>query len=321
MSASSDAARHVVRRSTDLGALETSHPTELRAEIAAVLAPFETKGALPGENAREVLIGKLAALMMDSKHVDEVFGDDDVLHRILTDALADFDRELTREKKPRAATPAPPAVKAAKPATRVSLADEGFAFPLFEGTRAEARLDPAGPCAACSTAAPTLFEGHCYACFREGIAASTRETERGTVSPEEAEEGLTQGAYAEASEIKGMDVVKGAEDPDGTWYRFRFPTEGLQELLRTPAFVSNQTPTWLLHCGAPMVFVGTLDEARIAKLCEKRKSSPVQLFASMLEVDEDDAEELVEDTASQSITAYAFRCSKCDKLRGNWDRK
>jgi len=299
--------------------LETNDPDALRAELTEALSVFETSRALPREEARGEVIAELGELMIDSPHVEEVFADDELLHRVIAAALLDFARSLARAPR-RTEEDVAALFAAVKPTKRVTLADEGFEFPLFEGTRSDAILDERGPCKACRAEAPTRFEAHCYTCFREGLALATRDTERGMVRPEDAEAGLTHGTYAEPKDVEGLDVVLAEEDDDGHWYRFKFARAGLEELIRTPDYHSAQGSSWLFCCGQPMVFLGTVDDTLLTSLAADGQKTSTEVLSALLGIDDDAAEEVLDDALSQRISVYAFRCRACSKKRAYSDR-
>ncbi len=230
---SEQAAHAILRRLRAGEGIDTTRPDALVAEMEALLDAYEAelaavvdevyaagsgsaapwaeverralaRGAPLGEAALPRLEASLAALLLASEHVDEIFLDDDALARVVRAALLDYLPAIAAsvlERRPPAATasatatprlvPAP--APASTPARRTTLADEGFPFPLFEAPRADACLDPAGPCAICKAPAEPRFNGACYACFRAGRARLTMGTELGMVRPEDADAGLTHG--------------------------------------------------------------------------------------------------------------------------------
>ncbi len=318
--AAEDAAFNMVRRGLELGVLETSEPDGLRAEIAAALAPFEEEDSLPPENKRRELIERLGELMIESPHVTEVFADDAMLHRVVAAALFDYARRLERNARDARADGVLPLRPRAKAPRRVTLAEEGFAFPLFAGTRGDAVLDEAGLCRACRVSAPTRFEGHCYDCFRKGLAEATRDTEHGMVRPEDAAQGLTHGKPAGEEKLVGLEVVTVDDGEGGAWWRVRLEREGLEDLLRTPDYRSAQGSSWLVCCRRPMMFLGALDEAVLEELGERDEKTSEEVLASMLGIDEDEAEEKLDEVLRHRVSAYGFRCSTCERERAYTER-
>jgi Uncharacterised protein family (UPF0167) len=216
--------------------------------------------------------------------------------------------EASRAREP-AAPPAP-----------LTLAEEGFPFPLFEGPRTDASLDPAGPCSICGKSADPRFNKACHACFRAGKAPLTMGTELGMVRPEDAAAGLTHGLPAGVVPRGAIGGEEEAGEEEGEpWVRFRVASDHLVELTRTPRYTTWQGASWLFCCHAPMIFTGSLD-ARALEALRGEGQTLEQVVSSLLDEALAEDFELTERLLRGSISMYAFRCPRCGRRRAHWDQ-
>jgi uncharacterized protein CbrC (UPF0167 family) len=310
------AAQAILRRLSADQRIETARPEALVRELEEALAPYEraleaivasvlgtatslataqaelerralAEGVPLDEEALPELLAKLCALLLASANVDELFVDDAGLSRVVRAALLDFLPAVASKERAKLAAafvrPRELRPEAPKPS---SIADDGYAFPLFEGPLDSAVVDDAGPCASCAAPSDVLFEAVCYACFRAGKAvAHVMETELGTVR---------------------ADAVEGAP-------------EGAQELLRTPPYETWQGTRWLFCCHAPMIFVGAMSQALLDRLREQEQTQE-EVIAKLLQVDAREAHRRTSEVLKGRIGMYVFRCAACEKLRAHWDR-
>jgi uncharacterized protein CbrC (UPF0167 family) len=310
------AAQAILRRLSADQRIETAHPAALVREIEEALAPYEraldaivasvletaaslataqaeldrralAEGVPLDEEALPELLAKLCALLLASANVDELFVDDAELSRVVRAALLDYLPAVASKERAKLAAalvkPRELRPEAPKPS---SIADDGYAFPLFEGPLDSAVVDEAGPCAFCAAPSDVRFEDACYACFRAGRAvAHAVETELGPVRA-----GAAEGA------------PKGAE-----------------ELLRTPAYETWQGARWLFCCERPMIFVGAMSQAMLDRLREQEQTQE-EVIAKLLQVDAREAHRRTSEVLKGRIGMYVFRCAACEKRRAHWDR-
>lgn len=312
----------------ELAAILEQHAARWQALVSELLASGPTaRHALSehaaarqiprGDEAERTLGERLCSALLESPHVDELYADDATLQRIVAAALMDFVRGVEEgafeglRAPDSAASGGPPAI---------SLAEAGYAFPLFEGPRDDAVVDGAGPCRHCGSDAELRFEGVCYACFRAGHAARSVDTELGMVRPEDAKAGITHGVPAElVTDPRGAAPVA-AEST----MRFAVDAALLGELTRTPAYDCRQGEAWLFCCGAPMIFTGRLcaepgDRCpALDALCQRLRLTREAVVAALLEIDE--AADVLEQLMLNRIDLYAFRCPRCGRRRAYGDR-
>jgi uncharacterized protein CbrC (UPF0167 family) len=200
--------------------VELGDPEALANEIAALLESYERRLLKPSQELTASLASDLCTLVLESDNVDEIFADDAQLARLVNATLMDFTDALAR--RPASPSTAPRVIAAPK---KITIADEGFPFALFEGTLEDAVNDREGVCSVCGKVETVRFNNACYACFSEGKAPRAFDTERGAVV-----------------------------DP-----------EAANELSRTPQYSTWQGESWLVCCKRPMVFTGAPDPAIDAK--------------------------------------------------------
>jgi hypothetical protein len=319
------AAQAILRRLSADQRIETAQPDALVREIEAALAPYEraldaivasviatstslataqaeldrralAEGVPLDEEALPELLAKLCALMLASANVDELFVDDADLSKVVRAALLDFLPTVASQERAKlaAAFVRPRELRPEAPKV-ASIADDGYAFPLFEGPLDNAVVDDAGPCAFCGTASEVLFEAACFACFRAGKAtAHVMETELGPVR------------------------AGGAGGAGGTGSVESAP-EGAEELLRTPAYETWQGARWLFCCQRPMIFVGAMSQALLDRLREQEQTQE-EVIAKLLQVDAREAHRRTSEVLKGRIGMYVFRCAACEKRRAHWDR-
>jgi uncharacterized protein CbrC (UPF0167 family) len=187
-------------------------------EIASLLESYERRLLKPSAELIASLAEDLCTLVLESENVDEIFADDAQLARLVNATLMDFTDAIAR----RPASAAPRVVATPK---KITMAGEGFEFPLFEGTLEEAVNDREGVCSVCNKQENVRFNGACYACFSAGKAPRNA-----TVEP------------------------RGDVDSDAA-----------NELSRTPEYSTWQGESWLVCCKRPMIFTGAPDAAIDAK--------------------------------------------------------
>ncbi len=328
MSDADQTGREIVRLLGVTDAIETAQPEALAAELRALLdVHVQTLDAITDDAmrggktlqemrvkreraARKAKLGgeaglatSIAAALLASEAVDEVYADDATLERQISLALVPFLAMLEESAlaRMRGAVPrtAPPPVP-----RRATLATEGFAFPLFDAPREDASLDPRGACRACGQIADTRFEGACYACFRAGTAPAAIDTEYGLVTIEDARRGRTGGVPRDAIQA-GVAIAEEWDDGAETWARVACAVDDLVELTRTPKYSTWQGESWLFHCGRPMIFAGSV------------KDAPPATLAEMLDVATDDR--IVERILDGKASGYAFRCQVCGRRRAHHD--
>lgn len=314
------AAQAILRRLEAKKSIETQRPEELVREMIDALDPYEHTidaiatsvlatatslamaqnalerralgaGAPLDEEGLPALLARISALLLASDNVEELFVDDAELSRIVRAALLDYLPSVAsraRAKlaaafvKPRATLP-----PSQKPE---SIADDGYAFPLFEGPLGSAAVDDAGPCAFCGAPSEVRFAEACYACFRAGKAtAHVMDTELGAV--------------------RAGEVAEGARQVD---------TAALEELLRTPKYETWQGERWLFCCKRPMVFIGPMREPLLERLRESEQTQE-EVVAKLLQLEAREAHKRTAEVLKGKIAMYVFRCASCKKHRAHWD--
>jgi uncharacterized protein CbrC (UPF0167 family) len=97
----------------------------------------------------------------------------------------------------------------------------------------------------------------CTECLRSGRVAMTKDTELGMVRWQDARDGSTHG-------LPGFSSAEWETPPpdEEGWVRVRVASAVLDELVRTPGYVTIQGERWLFCCKAPMVYLG-------ARSCER----------------------------------------------------
>jgi uncharacterized protein CbrC (UPF0167 family) len=190
--------------------IELGDPEPLANEIASLLESYERRLLKPSPEVLAAVASDLCALVLESENVEEIFADDAQLARLVNATLMDFTDALARN-------PASPTSRIAGPPKKVTLADEGFPFPLFEGTLEDTVNDRDGLCRVCNKIAEVRFNDACYACFSAGKAPRVVDTELGMLARDETE-----------------------------W----------EELHRTPQYSTWQGERWLFCCKRPMIFTG-----------------------------------------------------------------
>jgi uncharacterized protein CbrC (UPF0167 family) len=252
--------------------VELGDPEPLANEIAALLESYERRLLKPSPELTASLATDLCTLVLESDNVDEIFADDAQLARLVNATLMDFTDALARR-------PASPASRVVAAPKKVTIADDGFEFALFEGSLDEAVDDREGLCAVCNKLETTRFNNACYACFSSGKAPRTADTELGMVVPGK------------------PDTFGGDID-----------LEAAKELSRTPQYSTWQGESWLICCKRPMIFTGAPDLSTDAKT-----------LATMLGTNEADAATKIEQLQRDAISVYGFRCTVCSKRRAHWD--
>jgi hypothetical protein len=188
-------------------------------EIAALLESYERRLLKPSAELIASLAEDLCTLVLESENVDEIFADDAQLARLVNATLMDFTDAIAR--RPASAAPRP----VSSVPKKITMKDEGFEFPLFEGTLEDAVNEREGTCSVCSNQVTVRFNNACYECFSSGKAPRTATTEpRADLDPEAA-----------------------------------------KELSRTPEYSTWQGESWLVCCKRPMVFTGAPDPSIDAK--------------------------------------------------------
>lgn len=200
----------------------------------------------------------------------------------------------------------------------VRFSDKDMPFRLFEAPIELASVKEAGSCGACGAGAAYLFGGTCYACFREGKARQTIDTELGMVQPDDAERGMTHGIpLSDPGELAEYELVPQPVDPnfpDEHWYSVKIDSEELRELTRTPKYLSWQGERWLFCCGKPCVFTGQLTYQTIDAM-EQAVVTIATIFGESVE----QAEHIIDHIEDDSLGTYLFRCQVCSRVRGHYD--
>lgn len=89
-------------------------------------------------------------------------------------------------------------------------------------------------------------------------------------------------------------------------------------LVFTPDFLSIQGSEWLVHCAAPMTFVGRWGQGDFQshapdgdgqRYAPEIASMHADAWEGLAELDDEDS----------FVWAYAFRCGACGVDRANWD--
>ncbi|HSZ59587.1 MAG TPA: CbrC family protein [Tepidisphaeraceae bacterium] len=140
----------------------------------------------------------------------------------------------------------------------------------------------------------------CFPCLRQGRFLFDHNTEIGLLAPA----GLKP-FYANQKQI-----------PD------HFNRAALAALLRTPRFTTWQEEEWLIHCNDFMVYVGEWkpkDFRRNAKDGDGRRLFLEMTDKELAHLWEEATPEGAREPEDWYATYYAFRCSRCGALRGNWD--
>lgn len=305
------AAQAIVDRLLRDESIETASAGSVVKELQAV---FERTDWY--ERQADALKAELITTLEDSTHVEELYVDDEMLLRIVSAALLDYFAVMQKRGFARPREPRHEVVAAAKAADDTpTLAELGFAFPLFEGTRQDADVDDAGICTACLERAELRFHGACYTCFRTDRVRVTQNTELGLVTPEDALAGLTGGVPASLDlDPRGTRSSPSDEndgDADDPFVRFHVDVQPLQELLRTPSYTTWQGESWLFCHAAPMIFLG--DRAVV-------DLDPEDLPAMLAPEVIDDPEEFLDEVLQQKRFLYVFRCAHCNERRAHWER-
>ena len=148
----------------------------------------------------------------------------------------------------------------------------------------------------------------CYACLRAGKAAITKDTELGMISWDQAFEGVTHGVPGLKRD--DFEMVPG----DSDWVGARLPPETMQELLRTPTYVSIQGEQWQFCCKSPMIFLGTWSRDDFD---ERAPDGDGEAYFN--QVVQDVVPGLWEDELHDETGVYVFRCRKCGRVTAHWD--
>jgi len=206
-------------------------------------------------------------------------------------------------------------------------ADLGISFPLFAAPRAEAvGFSERSNCGICGAAGKAAFasraEHHdvaaCFDCLRAGRAWIAKDTEIGGVSAYSAARGWTDAVGIRRSEIErqGFRAIAHEVEPDSPeWSRAVVPTADLEELIRTPDFLTWQGCRWLFCCRRPMVYVGVWKEPEFE---ERGGADPAAFFQTVIEGCP--AFEWGRHAPlSGAGGPYVFRCQVCGRHRGYID--
>jgi uncharacterized protein CbrC (UPF0167 family) len=313
-----DPARAILRSLQERDGLESTDAEALRLELLMVLETHSaalielvrqlpshaswrdltelaaTRGIATGDSAVAPLTEELVRVLESSAHVVDLYLEDDSLHRVLHAVLFDFVRSerdqvltfFTHRSLPEQVPRAP---------LRSTFADRGWPFPLFEAPIDLAAVDVAGPCAFCQKQAELRFRNACYACFRDGRAPRSVETELGLVSPAQL-----------ARNLGGKKRSRRLDEVDLTY---------LVELTRTPAYSTWQGVRWLFCCEQPMIFVGGVDTATLGQ-----EGGAALRVASLFGIENrEEAEERLEQVLENRISTYRFRCPLCNRQRACYD--
>jgi uncharacterized protein CbrC (UPF0167 family) len=200
--------------------------------------------------------------------------------------------------------------------------DFGFPFVLYQGPVETADVEDTGICAACGDRARFLFAKACYGCFRAGRADHAIDTELGVVGRAEAEAGLTRGVpLDDPRELAGYDLVPRPVDPAyprERAYAVRIPVAELRELVTTPRYATRHGTRWLFHCGRPCIFVGPVTPDLLAQATGSTdRAILARAIAALVGAPDPDGLDLLEALEADTISAYAFRCQTCGRLRGH----
>jgi uncharacterized protein CbrC (UPF0167 family) len=151
----------------------------------------------------------------------------------------------------------------------------------------------------------------CYDCLRAGKAAMTKSTEYGTVTWEQAFNGVTLGVPG----LKTDQFETVPIDPEEDWYGVRIPSEHLWELLRTPDFYNWQEERWLFCCRHPMTYMGGWRSV----LESIRPSDPRGFFEGLFGPDDGSPVCDWEEADVGNVSVYVYRCKSCGRYRATWD--
>jgi uncharacterized protein CbrC (UPF0167 family) len=145
----------------------------------------------------------------------------------------------------------------------------------------------------------------CEVCFRRGRMRVNHFTDAGILD----EHGLRR--------IDDHGLYQVASD-------HAFSAAAMDDLRRTPEFVTNQGSTWLVHCNDFMVYLGewlssdfvdhspTGDGAALFKSMTEPRLSNADFWHELVEVGEYRLD-------CWNANYYAFQCRHCQSLRGYWD--
>jgi hypothetical protein len=202
------------------------------------------------------------------------------------------------------------------------------------GTRTYATADGrAEPCHHCAEPIRLEFaieeEHGCWRCLRIGAWASTKDTEVGMVTPIHAAAGEThgrpypQGAIAGTAWSENEDMGTtlagwpvGPPNADG-WRAARVPSGVLNELVRTPGYISWQGDEWLFHCEAAMRYLGLWGKAAFTRAAQN--GSPEELAYQAAGIHNEAYADLANVGGESHVCVYMFDCTSCGTLRGHWD--
>ena len=99
--------------------------------------------------------------------------------------------------------------------------------------------------------------------------------------------------------------------------------EAYWEMMRTPRYLALQSENWLCHCDDFMDFIGTWEAPDFTK--NSKDGNGKNLFISMTDESSQhlwDDFELMESEGKhtwQDCLYYAFKCRKCETMRGHWE--
>jgi uncharacterized protein CbrC (UPF0167 family) len=101
-----------------------------------------------------------------------------------------------------------------------------------------------------------------------------------------------------------------------------FNRAALAALLRTPQFTTWQEEQWLIHCNDVMVYLGEWKPQDFRK--NAKDGDGRRLFLDMTDKElahlwDEATPEGAKGSEDWYASYYAFRCSRCGTLRGNWD--
>jgi hypothetical protein len=343
-----EAARGLVDKLVELEGLETRDASAVAAQIAELLARFEARtdeaiasargasgkflerrdhfedtaragGFFWGEDALVGLRPDIVSTLESSEHVEELFADDATLERVVTLSLLEHVSIVERRRL--AALGEGCAVRSLAASRPPTLADLGYAFPLWDAPREDACLDEPGGCRVCNQWVDVRFRGACYACFRAGNADAAMDTELGLVRPEDAASGITLGVPARKNlDARRTQALPARRDGRERRVAFRVAPEWLFELVRTPQYSTWQGERWLFCCGRPMIYLGAADRDALDAWAVEAKGALEDVVRSLHAPHAIDAEEMVDDVLRGAVGLYVFRCPACETKRGHSDR-
>jgi hypothetical protein len=181
------------------------------------------------------------------------------------------------------------------------------------------------------------FDNVCYACLRAWKVDVTRDTELGMVRREDAERGMTHGLplsgpnalpeyeliphEAEPVDRMAVGVAPFPRNDSSHWYHVRVGKDALLELLRTPEFSTWQGARWLFCCRRPAVFIGEAPFEALAHELRGNRKLLRPRIGEMFGISDDDADDLLDDVLDGEHVhyTYAFRCTRCERLRAYED--